>query len=114
MLMWNGLVAIHTSRKLSGKALEVVSFKWGLVCAHNNLNPEKPEHLSLTAYFLSLTLADEGIQPILDRSPAKWFWLVDPFGANARLTAHGDEVGDKVIRDLWSKHGVRPSMDPIL
>ena len=111
MLAWNGLVAKHTSEKLSEKAAEVVTFKASLLCAHNNIDPEKREQLALASYFLSLALAGEGIHPILDRSPAKWFWLVDPIGANARLIARGDEVVERVIRDLWSKHGIRPSPD---
>lgn len=110
MLAWNGLVAIHTSQKLSAKALEVVTFKSNLLCAHNNINPEKREQLALASYFLSLALAGEGIHPMLDKSPAKWFWLADPIGANARLSARGDNVLERVIRDLWSKHGIRPSL----
>ncbi len=80
MLAWNGLVAMHTSRKLGEKAIAVVGAKTALLCAQNNIDSEKPEHRCLAAYFLSLALAGEGIHPILDRSPTKWFWLVDPFG----------------------------------
>jgi hypothetical protein len=114
MLAWNGLVAWHTLRKLSKKAGGMVMFRAGFLWGRNEVDPEIPEQYALSSYFLSLALADEGIHPILHKLPAKWFWLVDPFGANARLIAHVDEVGEKVIRDLWSKHGVRPSMDPIL
>ena len=112
MLAWNGLVAIHTAQKLGKEVFLTVAAKASLLQAQNNVDPEKPEHRALASYFLSLALAGEGIHPILDRSPAKWFWLVDPFGANVRFTAHGDEVIDRVIRDLWSKHGVRPSLEP--
>jgi hypothetical protein len=114
MLAWNGLVAWHTLRKLSKEAGGMVMFRAGFLWGRNEVDPEKPEQYALSSYFLSLALADEGIHPLLDKSPAKWFWLVDPFGANARLIAHVDEAGEKVIRDLWSEHGVRPSMDPIL
>lgn len=112
MLAWNAIVAEHTSRKLSEKALAPVLFKAGLICVQNQIDPGEQEHWLpstriLANYFLSLALAAEGIRPILDRSPVKWFWVVDPFGASVRLFAHFDEVGEHVIRDLWSKHGVR-------
>ena len=113
MLAWNGLVAIHTLRKLSEESIVVASAKAMLFCAQNNIDREKREHFALWWYFRSLALADEGIHPILDKSPAKWFWLVDPFAANARLVDHGDEIMETVMRDLWSKHGVRASVAPI-
>ena len=106
MLAWNGLVAIHTVEKLSEEARAPALFKAGFVCAENGIDAEKAEHVPLANYFISLGLASESIYPILARSPAKWFWLVDPFGANARFRAHLDEVMEHVIRDLWSKHGV--------
>ena len=112
MLAWNGLVAIHTAQKLGKETFMAIGAKASLLQAQNNVDPEKLEHRALASYFLSLALAGDGIHPILDRSPAKWFWLVDPFGANARFIAHGDEVMETVIRDLWSNHGVRPSLEP--
>lgn len=110
MLVWNAIVAEHTSQKLSEKALIPVFFTFGLLCAGNNISlgvQEPPSTCIRVNYFLSLALAAEGILPILDRSPAKWFWLVDSFGASVRLRAHLDEVGEHVIRDLWSKHGLQ-------
>lgn len=107
LLMWNGLVAIHTIRKLSDEVLAPVFSKAMLVNVGNNIDPRKAEHVPLANYTFSLALASESLYPILDRSPAKWFWLVDPFGANARLHAHLDEVLEHVVQDLWNKHGVR-------
>lgn len=112
MLAWNGLIAIHTAQRLREEAFLTVAAKASLLQAQNDVDPEKVEHRALASYFLSLAPASEGVHPTLERSPAKWFWLVDPFGANARFIAHGDEVMEKVIRDLWSKHGVRPSLQP--
>lgn len=112
MLAWNSLVAIYTAQKLGKQAFLAVAAKASLLQAQNGVDPEKVEHRALAGYFLSLALASEGVHPILERSPAKWFWLVDPFGANARFIAHGDEVMEKVIRDLWSNHGVQPSLEP--
>ena len=113
LLAWNAFVAEHTSRKLSKEALTPVLFKAGLICAQAQIDPGDHENWPLANYFLSLALAGEGIHPILDRSPAKWFWLVDPVGANARLFAHMDEVVERVIRDLWSKHGVRVELSAV-
>ena len=115
MLAWNAIVAEHTSRKLNMEVLTPVLATAGLLCIQNQIDPGEQGHWPpstriLANYFLSLALAAEGILPILDRSPAKWFWLVDPLGANARLSAHSDEVWEHVIRNLWSKHGVK--LDP--
>lgn len=112
MLAWNSLVAIHTAQRLGEEAFLTVAAKASLLQAQNQVDPEKVEHRALASYFLSLALASEGVHPMLERSPAKWFWLVEPFGANARFIAHGDEVMERVIRDLWSKHGVQPSLEP--
>ena len=106
MLAWNAFVANHTCKKLAEKTLEVVVFKAGVLWNENGIDPGTKEHWPLLNYFTSLALADEGIYPILDRSPAKWFWLVNPFAANARLLAHFEEIGEKVAHDLWAKHGV--------
>jgi hypothetical protein len=106
MLAWNGLVAIHTIDKLNEEARAQVLFKAGFVCAGNCIDAEKADQVPLANYLISLALAGESIYPILAWSPAKWFWLVDPFGANARLRAHLDKVMEHVIHDLWSKHGV--------
>ena len=112
MLAWNATVAEYTSRKLSMETLTPVLYTAGLICIQNQIDPGEQGHWLpsiriLANHFLSLALAAEGILPILDRSPAKWFWLVDPIGASARLSAHSDEVWEHVVRDLWNKHGVK-------
>jgi hypothetical protein len=108
MLGWNGVVAMHTLRKLEKQPIVVpVCFKIGALFDEYHIDEEKREHWPLAAHLKSLALASEGIHPILDMSQAKWFRVIDPIGANRRFIVHGDEIMARVVRDIWTEHAVR-------
>ncbi len=57
-------------------------------------------------------MADLGIAPLLGPKSAKWFDVVNPRRARARLFEQGiaGSIGEKVGRDIQRKHGI--SLDP--
>ncbi len=112
MLCWNGIVATQTMNKLSVEAGLPVAWKLGLLFGDYYIDEKNREHWPLAAHLKSLALASEGILPILPKSPAKWFRILDPVTANRRLVRLEDEIGEKVIRDLWFKHGFRLEFPP--
>jgi len=114
MLVWNSLVGIYTVRQLSDAKRAEAYQHYGRIVALNRLDPihDVTAHATYDPFWLAFTMADLGIAPLLGPKSAKWFDIVNPRRARARLFEQGiaDSIGDKVIRDIQRKHGI--SLDP--
>jgi hypothetical protein len=114
MLVWNSLVGVYTLRQLSDAKRAKVYQHYGRITALNRLDliHDVTAHATYDPFWLAFTMADLGIAPLLGPKSAKWFDVVNPRRARARLFEQGtaDSIGDKVIRDIQRKHGI--SLDP--
>jgi len=117
MLIWNSLVGVYTLRQLSDAKKAEVYQHYGTIVALNHLDPihDVTAHAAHDLFWLAFTMADLGIAALLGPKSTKWFDVVNPRRARARLFEQGtlEEIGSKVLRDIQSKHGISLTPDSL-
>jgi hypothetical protein len=117
MLVWNSLVSVYTLRQLSDAKRAQVYEHYGRIAALNQLDPihDVTAHAAYDPFWLAFTMADLGIAPLLGPKGAKWFDVVNPRRARARLFEQNtfEQIGAKVVRDIYGKHGITLGPDTL-
>ena len=117
MLVWNSVVGVYTLRQLSDAKQAEVFQHYGVIVTLNHLDPihDVTAHAAHDPFWLAFTMADLGIAPLLGPKSTKWFDVVNPRRARARLCELNlfEEIGSKVVRDIHSKHGILLTPDSL-
>lgn len=107
MFAWNSFVALHTFEQLSEQKREDIMRHYHCILALNQVDPYYDISMAVPdPFWLSFTLADLGIAPMLGPKTAKWFYVVDPRGARRLMLKNPQELGWKVIQDIQSKFNI--------
>ncbi len=107
MFLWNAAVAKHTVRQLPQATVEKVQDHYERIIALNRVDPiddmgiERPD-----PFWLSVTLADLGILPLLGVKRPKWFYVKDHRRARWNIASQGEALWSKVMKDLLTEYGV--------
>jgi len=65
----------------------------------------------LDLFWLSFTLSDMGIPPILGPRSAKWFYVVNHRKARWAMAYEGEQIAKKVIGDVRARYGIVLDLD---
>jgi hypothetical protein len=107
MFMWNAFVALHTFEQFSETKRQEVLEHYHRILAANQVDPLYDLALAIPdPFWLSVTLSDMGIAPMLGPKVAKWFYVVDPRGARNRTASRPLELMSQVKHDIQSKYGI--------
>jgi hypothetical protein len=105
LFVWNWVVAKHTLEQLSPSMIEKVKNHYQRTLALNNPDPGSDiGFLAETDYFwLSMTLADMGIAPMLGPKGAKWFYIQNHRRARWCAGEQGESLATKVLKDILTE-----------
>ena len=108
MFMWNSLVAMHTFGQLSDVKKDELMRHYARILAMNNLDPlhDVAALADYDPFWMSFTLADLGVPPMLGPRTARWFYITNPRRARRLMIDNAQEISGKVLRDIQKKYGV--------
>ncbi len=107
MFIWNAVVAKHTIIQLPQGTAEKVHDHYHKILSLNRVN--LLDDLGLARpdpFWLSVTLADLGILPVLGGKRPKWFHVKYPRRARSKLASQGDALWSQVLKDVLTEYGV--------
>lgn len=112
MFVWNSLVALHTFPQLSDDKQEELMEHYLRIVAINVSQPayDTAAFTPIDPFWLSFTLADMGIPPMLGPRGAKWFYITNPRRARYLATSRAQELGEEILRDIHNRYGIRLSL----
>jgi hypothetical protein len=107
MFLWNAAVATHTMKQLPQATIEKVHEHYDKMIALNRVDPLQDIGIARPdPFWLSVTLADLGVLPILGNKKAKWYYVRNHRSARGNIAPQGEALWSQVCKDILTEYGV--------
>lgn len=107
MFLWNAAAASHTMKHLPQSTLAKVHERYDKIIVLNRVDPMYDLGIARPdPFWLSVTLADLGILPILGKKKTKWYYVRNHRIARGNIAQQGEALWSQVCKDILTEFGV--------